>query len=269
MNDVLDFHKNRLEKLKDELLHLYTDKDNDDGMYPHKYDKSIRDKENAIKECQEKITEIEKNLNKKDEKVTLFIIAVSKEKIMTKLDKKIFKKVQSRYGNSPKHWIPFKNAPEIDLFLNNFKRERGFNFDVHYGSENESDSDIIMIENNLDRIIGIIDLLSLCTEVIKTAMRFDRKAMGYVLLPHCRFLPEDAIEYMENKRKKVFAFGEAQYKEMPTLSNTFYEHDITIPDGFSNRLDRILQDKFKFFRNKINKVSDSQQEVRNHNNLLR
>ncbi len=152
-------------------------------------------------------------------------------------------------------WIPFSNElVSIKGLLDQLAAD-GYRFKVYYldgyafadyaaaGYEFATDAATLeaaideFIDDNIGKIVAIVDLLAIDADNAKIAQRFNRKDSLRVITPICSYLPDAVKSFMVAKRKEAFKLLEFKiFKDEISSLDVAYERSF-----LRNELVRILK----------------------------
>lgn len=133
----------------------------------------------------------------------IIIFTEKHEKIKKNYPEDVNNCFEERYDNDLlENWKPFKDGSKIKEILSSFNENSKFIFETKYLASDYKTNDEVYIDQNLNKIIAIIDVIAVNEDNKIFVKKFDTTHVGYVITPICSFLEgvvkNDAFQKKEN-----------------------------------------------------------------------
>ena len=193
--------------------------------------------------------------------IFLYVIVSFKSKVASIIGDDCYCFIEDdRYHDSDlTQWKPYAGERTIGELVDDLKES--YPITTYYLDNDDDDYHAIKIEDNEDKTISIIDLLSIDEDNILFVKCFDRTKIGGVFLPKCRNITkyDEVHDYMKEKRISVFSKIHKRVNTQSELPLNFL-FDLSEYQNFYRRLKGTIKTKFP-----IKNQSSEQNPIRNMN----
>jgi hypothetical protein len=230
---------------------------------------------NKIKEFNSKIRQAEKEKkilqdelmdSVRQEKLFIFVISSTKQKVEPHLGQDLIKLVpQGTYSVVEcSDWQPYEIEPvSVKQLIGSMRDNYGFGdriIDVYL--DGCIDTDLrVAIDLNRENTIAIVDLLAIHKDNEKTVALFNTTSIFALIIPFSRRLNAELQTFMEGQRSRIFDIPEGIYAR-PDLAN-FYNGAVAEQREFTKTLYQVVGRRLRIKNAISDKTSKADSDIKN------
>lgn len=228
----IQFHRDREKQMRDRLEKLYAERDLLDRIDRPPYDQKIKNLEADLIETEMLISKLEVAKTPKQVERFLFVVVSTKEKIKKNVGRVLFNLFDEDcyHKKDNSKWKPFKDGTYISDLLLDVCNE--FKISPIYIDGEVDDKYWQYVDDKIQNSACVIDLFSLDEINLSFAIKFDTSKAA-VLVPLCRYLHHDLVEFSKKKeiKFKVLDTKRRKYDDLELIS-----FEIPSPRNFKEKI---------------------------------